>query len=118
MKRKNHSEAAKPRKSTIRRQNEYIDSNTHIPDAAIVSRTLTRNPTWTPPNQVSYLKESSMDSFTLGLLPKIDFTWTIEHTLATAWELVNLRFSLNILSKLREFNTKFCTIYKPRAPYL
>jgi hypothetical protein len=26
-----------------------------------------------PPNQVTYLKGSSMDSFTLGLLPKIDF---------------------------------------------
>jgi hypothetical protein len=36
--------AAKPKKSTIRRQSQYIDSNTHIPDAAIVSSTLTRNP--------------------------------------------------------------------------
>jgi hypothetical protein len=43
------------------------------PYAAIVSCILTRNPTWTPPNQVTYLKGSSMDSFILGLLPKIDF---------------------------------------------
>jgi hypothetical protein len=27
-----------------------------------------------PHNQVSYLKGSSMESFTLGLTPKIDFT--------------------------------------------
>jgi hypothetical protein len=26
-----------------------------------------------PPNQVSYLKGSSMNSFSLGLLPKLDF---------------------------------------------
>jgi hypothetical protein len=32
--------------------------------------TLTR----TPPNQVSYLKGSSMESFTLGPTPKIDFS--------------------------------------------
>jgi hypothetical protein len=44
--------------------------------AAIVFCTLTRNPTWTPPNQVSYLKGSSMDSFTLELISKIDFTRT------------------------------------------
>jgi hypothetical protein len=44
------------------------------PYATIVSSTLTRNPTWRPPNQVSYLKGSSMDSFSLGLLPKLDFT--------------------------------------------
>jgi len=31
---------------------------------------------------------------------------------------VDLRFSLNTLSKLREFNTEFCTIDKPRALYL
>jgi len=29
-----------------------------------------------PPNQVTYLKGSSMKSFTLGLFPKIDFTLT------------------------------------------
>jgi hypothetical protein len=34
--------------------------------AAIISCTLTRN--LTPPNQVFYLKGSSMDSFSLGLL--------------------------------------------------
>jgi hypothetical protein len=56
-----------------------------------------------------------MDSFTLGPTRKIDFTRTVEHTLAMTWELANLRFSLNTLSKLEEFNTKFCTKHKPRA---
>jgi len=59
-----------------------------------------------------------MDSFTLGPTPKIDFTETVKHTPATAWELEDLWFSLNTLSKLREFNTEFCTIDKPRALYL
>jgi hypothetical protein len=30
------------------------------------------------------LKGSSMDSFTLGLIPKIDFTRIVKHTPATA----------------------------------
>jgi hypothetical protein len=74
----------------------YIDSNTHIPDAAIVSSTLTRNPTWTPPNQVSYLKWSFMDSFTLRLLPKIDFNDKHDNnTTETARELADIHnFSL------------------------
>jgi hypothetical protein len=38
------------------------------------------NPTRTPPNQVSYLKGSSMESFTLGLTPKIDFRCSIATT--------------------------------------
>jgi len=40
----------------------------------VVPCSLTCNPTRTPPNQVSYLKGSSMESFTLGSTPKIDFT--------------------------------------------
>jgi len=59
-----------------------------------------------------------MDSFTLEPTPKIEFTRTIEHTLATVLELANLRFSLNTLSKPRELTVEFCTIYKPKAPYL
>jgi hypothetical protein len=39
----------------------------------VVPCTLTCNPTRTPPNQVSYLKGSSMESFTLKPTPKIDF---------------------------------------------
>jgi hypothetical protein len=61
--------------------------------------TLTRNSSWTLLNQISYLNGSSMKSFTLGPTPKIDFTRTIEHTLATARELADLQFSLNTLSK-------------------
>jgi hypothetical protein len=44
------------------------------PYAVVVPWTLTCNPTRTPPNQVAYLKESSMKSFNLRLLLKIDFT--------------------------------------------
>jgi hypothetical protein len=44
-----------------------------------------------------------MDSFTLGMTPKIDFTRNVEHTPATARELADLRFSLSIV----EFDTKF-----------
>jgi hypothetical protein len=39
----------------------------------VVPCSLTCNPTRTLPNQVSYLKGSSMESFTLGPTPKIDF---------------------------------------------
>jgi hypothetical protein len=44
------------------------------PDAVVVPCSLTCNPTQTLPNQVSYLKGSSMESFTLGSSPKIDFS--------------------------------------------
>jgi len=40
-----------------------------------------------------------MDSFTLGPTPKIDFARTLEHRMEPAWELVDLQFSLNTLSK-------------------
>jgi len=40
----------------------------------VVHCSLTWNPTRTPPNQVSYLKGSSMESFILGPTPKIDFS--------------------------------------------
>jgi hypothetical protein len=71
------------------------------PDAAIVPCTLTHNLTWTLPNQVSYLKGSSMDSFSLGLLPKLDFTRTRTTHRATLRELANLNnFYLHTLSKL------------------
>jgi hypothetical protein len=44
------------------------------PDAAILPRTLTCTYTRTLSNQVFYLKGSSMDSFSLWLIPKLDFT--------------------------------------------
>jgi hypothetical protein len=40
----------------------------------VVPWTLTCDPTRTPPNQVAYLKGSSMESFTSGPTPKIDFS--------------------------------------------
>jgi hypothetical protein len=40
----------------------------------VVPCSLMCNPTRTLPNQVSYLKGSSMESFTLGPTPKIDFS--------------------------------------------
>jgi hypothetical protein len=49
-------------------------AHSHTPDAVVVPCSLTCNPTRTLPNQVSYLKGSSMESFTLGPTPKIDFT--------------------------------------------
>jgi hypothetical protein len=88
------------------------------PYAVVIPLILTWSLSWMLPNQISHLKGFFMDSFTLGPTPKIDFTRTVEHTLVTAWELVDLQFSLNTLSKLREFNTEFCTIDKPRALYL
>jgi hypothetical protein len=42
-------------------------------DVVVVPCSLTCNPTRTLPNQVSYLKGSSMESFTLGPTLKIDF---------------------------------------------
>jgi len=75
------------------------------PYVVVIPLTLTRSSLWTLPNQVSYLKGSSMDSFTLGLIPKIDFTRIVKHTPATAWELADLQFSVNTLSK--EVDTEF-----------
>jgi len=39
----------------------------------VVLWTLTHNPMRTPPNRVTYLTGSSIESFTIELLPKIDF---------------------------------------------
>jgi hypothetical protein len=50
----------------------------------VIPLTLTCNPTRTLPNQIFHLKGFLMDSFILGPTPKIDFTRTTEHTLATA----------------------------------
>jgi hypothetical protein len=52
----------------------YKAVNSHTSDAVGVPCSLTCNPTRTLPNQVSYLKGSSMKSFTLGPTPKIDFS--------------------------------------------
>jgi hypothetical protein len=59
-----------------------------------------------------------MDSFTLEPIPKIGFTRIVEHIPATAWELADLRFSLNTLSKHYGIRYRIHTIYKPRALYL
>jgi len=72
LKRKTTPGQPNPGYPLFRRQSKYINSNTHIPDAAIVSSTLMCNPTRTRPNQVSYLKGSSMESFTLGPTLKRD----------------------------------------------
>jgi hypothetical protein len=65
------------------------------PVTVVIPLTITRSPSWTLPNQVYYLKGSLMESIT----PKIDFTWTVEHTSATARELADLQISQNTLSK-------------------
>jgi hypothetical protein len=58
-----------------------------------------------------------MDSLPLGPTPKIDFTRTVKHTLATVRELADLLFSLNTLSKHREIRYRIHTNYKPKALY-
>jgi len=67
--------------------------------AVVIPLTITRSLSGTLPNQVSYLKRSLMESFTLGPTPNIDFTRIVEHTPATARELADLQISLNTLSK-------------------
>jgi hypothetical protein len=47
------------------------------PDVVVVPCSLTCSLTRTLPNQVSYLKGSSMESFTLGPTPKVDFSCSI-----------------------------------------
>jgi hypothetical protein len=54
------------------------------PYAVVVPSTLTCNPTRTPPSQVTYLKGFLMESFTLGLIAKIDFSSAQQQHLATA----------------------------------
>jgi hypothetical protein len=72
-----------------------------------------------PPNQVFYLKGSSMDSFTLGLLPKINFNINKDNHTSNTRELVNLHNISQILSlSYREFNTEFCEEYMPIGLYL
>jgi hypothetical protein len=72
---KNNSGAAKPRISTIQKTKlDTKQKHSYTPDAVVVPCSLTCNPTRTLPNQVSYLKGSSMESFTLGPTLKIDFS--------------------------------------------
>jgi len=78
-KEKNHYEAAKPRKSTIQKTKIVTKhSYSHIPDAVVIHLTLTRIYTWMLPKQTSCLKESSMDSFNLEFLSKLDFNGLIK----------------------------------------
>jgi hypothetical protein len=55
-----------------------------LPYAVVIPLTLTCNPTRMLPNQIFHLKGFLMDSFTLRSTPKVDFTRTLEHTLAPA----------------------------------
>jgi hypothetical protein len=50
------------------------------PYAVVIPLTLTRSLSRTLPNQIFHLKGFLMDSFTLGPIPKIDFTQIVEHT--------------------------------------
>jgi hypothetical protein len=82
------------------------------PYAVVVLWTLTCNPTWTPLNQVSYLKGSSMESFILGLFPKIDFIRTQQQhfwqQLESNW-ISTTTPKIYSLSTMR-FNTEFLQI--------
>jgi hypothetical protein len=116
---KNHFGAAKLRISTIPKTKLITrHSYSHTPDAIVIPLILRQSPSWTLPNQIFYLKGSSMESFTLGPTPKIDFTRNKEHTPAMARELIDLQFSLNTLSKHYRILYWILTNYKPRAIYL
>jgi hypothetical protein len=76
----------------------------------------------TLPNQVTYLKQSSMDSFTLRLLPKIDFNMSTATALRQRLErklISTITTKLYSLSS-KEFNAEFlqitcleASIYRP-----
>jgi hypothetical protein len=80
-------------------------------DAVVVPCPLTCNSIRMLPNQVSYLKGSSMESFTLGPTPKIDFRCSAAH-------LWRLQRDLELLWALVEFNTEFLQFSMPRSLYL
>jgi hypothetical protein len=65
---------------------------------------------WTSPNQVTYLKGSSMDSFTLGLLSKIDFNKRAQqqHNDNSLRANESTQYLPKIYSlSIKEFNTEF-----------
>jgi hypothetical protein len=71
------------------------------------------------PNQVTYLKRSSMESFTLGPTPKIDFSLAQQQHLAMASErTLQHNNPHNKLSKLYGIHYRILTILKPRGLYL
>jgi hypothetical protein len=84
----------------------------------VVHCSLTCNPTRTLHNQVSYLKGSSMESFTLGPTPKIDFSCS-----AATTHLQWLQRKLNQLNNLQNNFSKhlwnsisnFCSSQCPGA---
>jgi hypothetical protein len=70
-------------------------------------------------SQPSLLLEGVFDGFLyLMANPNIDFTRIVEHTPATARELVDFRFSLNTLSKHYGIRYRIHTNYKPITFYL
>jgi hypothetical protein len=80
-------------------------------DAVVVPCSLTCNPTRTLPNQVSYLKGSSMEFLTLEPTSKIDFSCSPAH-------LKRLQRDLELLLALVEFNIEFLQFSMPRGLYL
>jgi hypothetical protein len=76
----------------------------------VVPCSLTCNPTRTLPNQVSYLKGSSMESFTLGLTPKIDFRCS-EATAHLQW----LQRKYHVYEQLWNSILNSCSSQCPRA---
>jgi hypothetical protein len=80
-------------------------------DAVVVLCSLTCNPTRTLPNQVSYLKGSSIEFLTLEPTSKVDFSRSAVH-------LKRLQRDLELLGALVEFNTEFLQFSMPRGLYL
>jgi hypothetical protein len=84
VKRKTTLEQSNPGTPLYKNKDSYKTLVLTYPYAVVIPLTLTRSLSLTLPNQISYLKGFLMDSFTLWLTPKIDFTRTVEHTSATA----------------------------------
>jgi hypothetical protein len=100
------------------------------PYTVVVPWSLTCNPTWMPHNQVTYLKGSSMESFTLGPTPKIDFNFNtqrqwleserISTTTPKIYSLSSTKFNIEFLRniclgasiyRLQKTKTEYDTIF-------
>jgi hypothetical protein len=113
VKRKTTTGQPNPENSLSKNKASYKTLVLTYPSAIVIPLTLTQSPSWMLPNQIFDLKEFLMDSLTLGSTPKMDFTWTIEHTPTTIWKLADLRFSLNTLSK--HYGIHYWILYKTQA---
>jgi len=100
--------AAKPRIFIIQKTRQGTKhSHSHTRYAVVIPCTLTCTYTQTSSNQVSYLKGSSMKSFSLGLLSKLDFKGWSNHISTTLRKLTNSVFALTPSLSTKKLNTIF-----------